>query len=118
MAHGTLSHLARNSLTELALGFAILVVVGALGVLKPGLHDQPVWPFPVRFSADAFDDPQLRNSIFAAFAAIVISGLLVVGAVLWRRLRAIAAKFLRPVKRDFACLFLHAGQCRAALPEQ
>ncbi len=80
MAHGTLSHLVSNSLTELALGLAILAIVGALGILKPGLHDQPIWPFPVRFSTDAFDDPQLRNSMFAAFAAIAISGLLVIGA--------------------------------------
>ena len=87
MAHGTLAQLVRNSLTELALGLAILAVVGALGILMPGLHDQPVWPFPVRLSTDALTDPQLRNSIFAAFAAIAISGLLAAGAILWRRLR-------------------------------
>ena len=86
-ALGALASLARNSLAELALGLAILIVVGALGILTPGLHDQPVWPFPVRFRTDALDDPQLRNSIFAAFAAIVISGLLAAGALLWRRLR-------------------------------
>jgi putative copper export protein/mono/diheme cytochrome c family protein len=106
-AHGPLAHLVRNSLTELALGLAILVVVGALGILTPGLHDQPVWPFPVRFSTDALDDPQLRNSIFAAFAAIAISGLLVVGAVLWRRLRwpgmicaVLLAGYFAPTLRD------------------
>ena len=87
MALGALAALVHNSVAELALGLAILVVVGALGILIPGLHDQPVWPFPVRFSTDALDDPQLRNSIFAALVAIVISALLVVGAVLWRRLR-------------------------------
>ena len=87
MALGALAALVRNSVAELALGLAILVVVGALGILIPGLHDQPLWPFPVRFSTDALDDPQLRNSIFAALVAIVISALLVVGAVLWRRLR-------------------------------
>ena len=106
-AHGALAYLVRNSLTELALGLAILVVVGALGILTPGLHDQPVWPFPVRFSTDALDDPQLRNSIFAAFAAIVISGLLAAGALLWRRLRwpgiicaALLAGYFAPTLRD------------------
>ena len=79
MALGALAALVRNSVAELALGLAILVVVGALGILIPGLHDQPLWPFPVRFSTDALDDPQLRNSIFAALVAIVISALLVVG---------------------------------------
>ena len=87
MALGALAALVRNSLAELALGLAILVVVGALGILIPGLHDQPVWPFPVRFSSDALDDPQLRNSIFTALAAILISALLAIAAVLWRRLR-------------------------------
>jgi putative copper export protein/mono/diheme cytochrome c family protein len=87
MALSTLAALVRNSLAELALGLAILVVVGALGILIPGLHDQPVWPFPVRFSTDALGDPQLRNSIFAALSAIVISALLAIAAVLWRRLR-------------------------------
>jgi putative copper export protein/mono/diheme cytochrome c family protein len=108
MALGALAHLVRNSLTELALGLAILAVVGALGILKPGLHDQPVWPFPVRFSTDALDDPQLRNSIFAAFAAIAISGLLVIGGILWRRLRwpaiicaALLIGYSAPTLRNF-----------------
>jgi putative copper export protein/mono/diheme cytochrome c family protein len=87
MAQGTLTHLVRNSLTELALGLAILAVVGALGILIPGLHNEPVWPFPVRLSTDALTNPQLRKSIFAAFSAIAISGLLALGAILWRRLR-------------------------------
>jgi len=106
-AHGALVHLVRNSLTEFALGLAILIVVGALGILTPGLHDQPVWPFPVRFSTDALDDPQLRNSIVTAFAAIVISGLLAVGALMWRRLRwpgiicaALLAGNFAPTLRD------------------
>ena len=105
--HGALVPLVRNSLMELALGLAILVVVGALGILTPGLHVQPDWPFPLRFSTDALDDPQLRNSIFAAFAAIAISGLLVVGAVLWRRLRwpsmicaVLLAGYFAPTLRD------------------
>jgi mono/diheme cytochrome c family protein len=106
-ALGALAHLARNSLTELALGLAILVVVGALGILTPGLHDQPVWPFPLRFSTDALDDPQLRNSIYGAFAAIVVSGLLAAGALLWRRLRwpgiicaALLAGYFAPTLRE------------------
>jgi putative copper export protein/mono/diheme cytochrome c family protein len=86
-ADGAVRHLMRNRLIEFALGLAILAIVGTLGTLIPGLHDQPVWPFPVRFSADALDDPQLRIRIFVAIAAIAAAGLLVLGATLWRRLR-------------------------------
>ena len=87
IALGAIAALVRNSLTELALGLAILVVVGALGILIPGLHDQPIWPFPVRFSGDALDDPVLRIRILIAIAAIAAAGLVALGAMFQRRLR-------------------------------
>src|SRR5204863_3986129 len=42
-----LRRLWRNATCETALGLVVLLVVGALVHLKPGLHDQPVWPFPI-----------------------------------------------------------------------
>src|SRR4029078_6064050 len=56
--------LARNSVIEAALGLAILVVVGALGTVPPGSHVQPTWPFSIRFTAVAFNDPGLRDGFF------------------------------------------------------
>jgi putative copper export protein/mono/diheme cytochrome c family protein len=49
-------HLRRNVLGEILLGGMILVVVGALGVLPPAVHEQPVWPFAFRLSWDATKD--------------------------------------------------------------
>jgi putative copper export protein/mono/diheme cytochrome c family protein/peroxiredoxin len=50
-ARDPLRRLSRNAMCETALGLVLLVVVGALVHLKPGLHDQPVWPFPVAISS-------------------------------------------------------------------
>jgi putative copper export protein/mono/diheme cytochrome c family protein len=82
--------LIRNSLIEVALGLAILVIVGALGTTPPGAHVQPTWPFAIRFSDAAFDDPTLRGEIVLALWAIaggVMLGvlLIVVGLVIRRR---------------------------------
>jgi putative copper resistance protein D len=40
--------LRRNALVEATLGLGVLVIVGALGILPPGLHTEPGWPFPFR----------------------------------------------------------------------
>ena len=40
--------LRRNALIEATLGLAVLAIVGALGILPPGLHTEPGWPFPFR----------------------------------------------------------------------
>jgi putative copper resistance protein D len=82
--------LIRNSLIEAALGLAILVIVGALGTTPPGAHVQPTWPFPIRFSDAAFDDPTLRAEIMLALWAIaggVMLGVLLIvfGLVIRRR---------------------------------
>jgi putative copper resistance protein D len=81
-----MAQLRRNSLIEAALGLAILVIVGALGTMIPGLHQQPWWPFPFRFSTEAFETPALRGEVLIACAAIVLGLLLVVAAIGLRRL--------------------------------
>ena len=40
--------LRRNALIEATLGLAVLSIVGALGILPPGLHTEPGWPFAFR----------------------------------------------------------------------
>ncbi|HYZ40183.1 MAG TPA: copper homeostasis membrane protein CopD [Stellaceae bacterium] len=47
------AHLRRNALLEATIGLAVLAIVGALGVLPPGLHTQPRWPFPFRLDIGA-----------------------------------------------------------------
>jgi len=44
------SQLRRNTLIETALGFGVLTIVGLLGILPPGLHTEPGWPFPFRLN--------------------------------------------------------------------
>jgi copper resistance protein D len=75
-----LRRLRRNVLGELLLGGFILLLVGALGVMPPALHDQPTWPFSFRLSWEATKDvPGVRTSaaigiqvsMFGFFAALV-----------------------------------------------
>jgi putative copper resistance protein D len=56
--------LRRNVLGELVLGGGILLVVGALSVMPPALHEQPSWPFASRLSWEAAKDvPGVRMSV-------------------------------------------------------
>jgi putative copper export protein/mono/diheme cytochrome c family protein len=87
VARRALAHLVRNSLTEFTLGLATLGVVGVLGTLTPGLHEQPLWPLPIRFSAGGVEDPELRVQTLTAIAAISVAGLAALGALWWRRWR-------------------------------
>jgi len=85
--HRALAGLVRNSLTEFTLGILTLGIVGVLGTLTPGLHEQPVWPFPIRFSADAFEDPELRVQTLGAVAGIAFAALAAIAAIWVRRWR-------------------------------
>src|SRR4029078_3494534 len=91
--------LARNSVIEATLGLAILVVVGALGTVPPGSHVQPTWPFSVRYSAVAFNDPDLRDGLLQAFWTVAVGALvgfllMIVGATLWRLNRYLRASLI------------------------
>ena len=48
-----LRRLRRNVLGELVLGGGILLVVGALSLMPPAVHEQPDWPFASRLSWEA-----------------------------------------------------------------
>jgi putative copper export protein/mono/diheme cytochrome c family protein/peroxiredoxin len=79
-----LRRLRRNILGELIVGGVILVLVGALGVMPPALHEQPTWPFSWRLSWEATADvPGVRTSVaigiqvsmvgfFAALIALLV----------------------------------------------
>src|SRR5579884_3699774 len=49
----TLAGLRRNALLETGLGLGVLALVGILGILPPGLHTEPGWPFPFRLELAA-----------------------------------------------------------------
>ncbi len=70
-------------------GFGLLAVLAAavLTSLPPAIHEQPVWPFPLRPSTVALAEPEIRQEVaFALLALAGAVGLLLVG-VGWRRLR-------------------------------
>jgi putative copper resistance protein D len=100
-----LRRLRRNVLGELMFGGGILLVVGALSIMPPALHEQPSWPFPFRLSWEATKDvPGVRTSaaigiqvsMFGFFVAwialitrirrwpwIIAAGMITVGAGFW-----------------------------------
>jgi putative copper export protein/mono/diheme cytochrome c family protein/peroxiredoxin len=100
-----LRRLRRNVLGELMLGGCILLVVGALSIMPPALHEQPSWPFAFRLSWEATKDvPGVRTSaaigiqvsMFGFFVAliavltrirrwpwIIAAGIITVGAGFW-----------------------------------
>ncbi len=65
--------LQRNSLTEASLGLAILVIVGALGILTPAEHTQPWWPFPFALSTAAL---RARSNAQAKIVVAVVSAVI------------------------------------------
>ncbi len=67
--------LRRNALAECLLGLGVLALVGVLGTLPPGAHEQPWWPFPSRLSLGAVEAlPDLRNEAIA-WMALALLGL-------------------------------------------
>ena len=59
-----LRRLRRNVLGELMLGGFILLVVGALSIMPPAVHEQPDWPFASRLSWEATKGlPGVRTSV-------------------------------------------------------
>jgi putative copper export protein/mono/diheme cytochrome c family protein len=88
-AEHTLGRLRRNTLAELILGGLVLLVVGALGAIAPGVHDQPWWPFPYRFGGDALQLPEIRVEIAIALTAVILGFGLCLAGLTWRRHRSL-----------------------------
>jgi putative copper export protein/mono/diheme cytochrome c family protein len=66
-----LRQLRRNSAIEALFGVIILCIVGVLGTMVPGLHQQAIWPFAFRLDASVFSDPDLY--VFILFGAAWIA---------------------------------------------
>lgn len=65
----TAGQLRRNALIEAALGLGVLGIVGLLGILPPGLHTEPGWPFPFRLNFAALT---VGSRVAAAILAAVV----------------------------------------------
>jgi len=83
--------LRRSITAETAIGLLIVLAAGLLASLPPGVHEQPDWPFPDRFSLVAMEDPDLRQEVILA-TAVIAGGLCVLAAsLIWGRFRIPAA---------------------------
>jgi putative copper resistance protein D len=67
----TIRQLRRNALIELGGAIVVLGIVGALGLLPPGLHSEPVWPLPFRLDFGAL----------SAFATNILAGLALLAVI-------------------------------------
>lgn len=73
--------------TETILGTLVVITAAFLASRTPGIHEQPVWPFPWRPSLVALQYPDLRRELVGAFIGVGVAIALVVVAIIWRRLR-------------------------------
>jgi putative copper export protein/mono/diheme cytochrome c family protein len=83
----TVRALERNGAIEIALGLAIVGIVSALGTMVPALHDQPIWPFAIRITFDAFSDRAEWLDVLIGVEACAVAVLLIVVGVFTPRLR-------------------------------
>jgi putative copper export protein/mono/diheme cytochrome c family protein len=89
----SLPALRRSVLLEVMIGVGVLCAASLLSAIPPGAHDQPTWPFAYRISFELLDDTVLRGEVFDAARALGGAALLLLLAVLSRRVRwfAVAA---------------------------
>jgi putative copper export protein/mono/diheme cytochrome c family protein len=85
--NATLWALERNGAIEIALGCAIIAIVGALGTMAPAIHTEPNWPFPIRITLDAFADATERPDLLVAVTACGAGLVAILAGILSRRLR-------------------------------
>ncbi len=92
----TAAQLRRNTLIEAGLGLGVLAIVGLLGILPPGLHEQPGWPLPFRLDLAALaGGEQIMLAIAAAlFCGCGIAAVSTAAAGQYRRTAAAAAALL------------------------
>ena len=95
-----LRHLRRSVTCETLIAAALLIVVGALVHLKPGMHDEPTWPFP--YTLDSMGDMAF---VWTAGAYAVFYGAAAAAAVA----AAAAAAALATRRWRLASLVLVAG---------
>jgi cytochrome oxidase Cu insertion factor (SCO1/SenC/PrrC family)/putative copper export protein/mono/diheme cytochrome c family protein len=93
---------------EALAGGAVVMAAAVLASQEPGLHAEPVWPFPLRSSTAALADPDIAREITLALAAMIFGAAVLVAGMAWRRGRwpmlaaglavvILAAPHLRPL---------------------
>jgi putative copper export protein/mono/diheme cytochrome c family protein len=87
MARWALAGLQRNCIVEAILGLAVVGVVGLLGQLPPGLHDDVWWPFAWRLSGEALLIPDINRDVGIAILATALGAMLLVVAAVNRATR-------------------------------
>jgi len=84
-----LRRLTQNVRAEACLGAAILLIVGALGIVAPALHDQPTWPFSIRLSwAISRNIPDAQRAIILGGVGVLLGLSILCYGILRRRHRA------------------------------
>jgi putative copper export protein/mono/diheme cytochrome c family protein len=87
---GSLGVLRLSVAVEAALGLGMLAAASVLVALPPGAHSQPDWPFSMRLSFELMEDEELRREVVDAARALGGAGLLLLLAILSRRVRWLA----------------------------
>jgi putative copper export protein/mono/diheme cytochrome c family protein len=82
--------LRRSAVLEAVLGFAVVAIVGGLGLVPPGAHEQPQWPFSWRFSTAVLAQPTTRDQAIAALTLSALGAALFLLAFARRRTRLLA----------------------------
>jgi putative copper resistance protein D len=92
----TVARLQGNARIETALGLGVVAIVGVLGILPPGLHAEPGWPFPFRLDIGALT-LGARIVLAVLTAAVCVCAVAAVAAAAaghYRRTSAFAAGLL------------------------
>jgi putative copper export protein/mono/diheme cytochrome c family protein len=105
--------LIRSIALQTGFGLAIVIAAGLLSSLPPGLHTQPIWPFPVQPSLVTIqEDPGLRREVIGAVLALGGALFALALAIAIRRLRwpalAMAAAIIWFAAPHLALLFVEA----------
>lgn len=84
---GPIVRISGNAIFEIALGIAVVCIVGALGIATPAAHGQTVWPFRYTLSWEA----GWENSLSLAVCAAVIALSIALASIVRRHRRVAAA---------------------------
>jgi mono/diheme cytochrome c family protein len=67
---------------EAAAGLLVVLVASQMAMQVPGLHDRPVWPFPVQPVANLWQDAFLRDRLLRMFLPFTMACTLLTAALL------------------------------------